>query len=574
MLVKFFASSAIAAACLMITSTPAHAGALPERVVKAARASVADGMYQTLVFGVVNGDESAVVGFGTLDEGKAPNGDTVYEIGSITKTFTATLLAQEILSSRVSLDTPVSKLLPDFTLPSRDGKQITLGEIATQHSGLPRLPSNLLPKDSANPYADYDTAKLKAFLADYKLPRDPAASYEYSNLAFGLLGYAVAQSNHTTYGELMARQIFAPLGMSMSGTSFTDAMRAHLARGHDESGKPTSNWDLDALAGAGAIRSTANDMLRYLKANMGRRHTPLEAAMKFAQQPRADVGKGIRIGLAWMTSDKGIIWHNGGTGGYRSFMGFTADGRHGVVILTNTAAEPDDLGFAVLDPDARLTPTPKAIALPAASLDAYVGTYKLAEKFQSSKFKVQSSKFQVRGEETMSSTIAGKCILLVEDNPDDELLTIRALQIFPSAPDEFFARIGGISVTFERDAQSKVNGLVVHQNGDHAAPKLNAAELPPEPKQIVVDTAALQDYVGKYQFAFGAVLDVTLSEDQLSAQLTGQSSLPIYPNARDEFFYKVVDARLTYERDAAGKIAAVVLHQNGQDMRAARITAH
>ena len=549
MLVKSFASAAIAAACLMTASTQAHAGALPERVVQAAKASIADGIYQTLVFGVVDGDESAVVGFGTLDDGKAPNGDTVYEIGSITKTFTATLLAQEILSSRVSLDTPVSKLLPDFTLPSRDGKQITLGEIATQHSGLPRLPSNLLPKDSANPYADYDRAKLKAFLADYKLPRDPGASYEYSNLAFGLLGYAVAQSNHTTYGELMARQIFAPLGMSMSGTSFTDAMRAHLGRGHDENGKPTSNWDLDALAGAGAIRSTANDMLRYLKANMGRRHTPLEAAMKFAQQPRADVGKGMRIGLAWMTSDKGIIWHNGGTGGYRSFMGFTADGRHGVVILTNTAAEPDDLGFAVLDPDARLTPTPKAIALPAASLDAYVGTYKLADKFFLKVFRV-----------------------------DDKLMTQATgqgmLQIFPSAPDEFFARIGGISVTFERDAQGKVNGLVVHQNGDHAAPKLNAAELPPEPKQIVVDTAALQDYVGKYQFAFGAVLDVTLSEDQLSAQLTGQSSLPIYPNARDEFFYKVVDARLTYERDAAGKIAAVVLHQNGQDMRAARITAH
>ena len=184
-----------------------------------------------------------------------------------------------------------------------------------------------------------------------------------------------------------------------------------------------------------------------------------------------------------------------------------------------------------------------------AALDAYVGTYKLADKFFLKVFRV-----------------------------DDKLMTQATgqgmLQIFPSAPDEFFARIGGISVTFERDAQGKVNGLVVHQNGDHAAPKLNAAELPPEPKQIVVDTAALQDYVGKYQFAFGAVLDVTLSEDQLSAQLTGQSSLPIYPNARDEFFYKVVDARLTYERDAAGKIAAVVLHQNGQDMRAARITAH
>jgi CubicO group peptidase (beta-lactamase class C family) len=122
-----------------ITITPANAGPLPERVEKAAQDRIAAGIHQTLVFGVVDGDHSEVVAFGTLDDGKAPDGDTVYEIGSITKTFTATLLAQAVLSGRVTLDAPVAQLLPDFKIPSRGDKEITLGELATQYSGLPRV---------------------------------------------------------------------------------------------------------------------------------------------------------------------------------------------------------------------------------------------------------------------------------------------------------------------------------------------------------------------------------------------------------------------------------------------------
>jgi CubicO group peptidase (beta-lactamase class C family) len=326
---------------------------------------------------VVDGDKTEVVAFGKLDDGKAPDGDTVYEIGSITKTFTATLLAQAVLSGRVTLGAPVAQLLPDFKIPSRGGMEITLEELGTQHSALPRMPSNFAPKDAANPFADYDAVKLKAFLSGYQLPRDPGAAYEYSNLGFGLLGYALAQSEATTYDALADEKILKPLGMTMSGTAFSDAMRTHLAAGHDISGIAAKNWDIDALAGAGAIRSTANDMLRYLKANMGLDPSQLTAAMKLAQQPRSDMTKTMRIGLAWMTTRKGIVWHNGETGGYRSFLGFTADGRRGVVILTNTAMEADDLGFAALDAGAQLAPAYKAIVLPSASLDDYVGTYSL-----------------------------------------------------------------------------------------------------------------------------------------------------------------------------------------------------
>jgi serine-type D-Ala-D-Ala carboxypeptidase/endopeptidase len=521
---------------------PANAGLLPERVEKAAQDRIAAGSNPTLVFGVVDGDNSEVVAFGKLDNDKVPDGDTVYEIGSVTKTFTATLLARAVLSGRVTLDTPVAQLLPDFKIPSRGGREITLGELATQHSGLPRLPSNFLPRDPANPYADYDAAKLKAFLAQYELPRDPGASYEYSNLGFGLLGYALARLDHTTYGALAGEAILEPLGMAMSGTAFTDTMRAHLAPGHAATGQAVGNWDLDALAGAGAIRSTANDLLRYLKANMGIDPSNLAAAMKLAQQPRSEMTRTMRIGLAWMTTGKGIVWHAGMTGGYASFLGFTADRRHGVVILTNAAVSADDLGFATLD---ATVPVHQEIALPSASLDAYVGTYKLADNVLLQVFRVNDRLF---------ARATGQGAFLV----------------FPSAPDEFFAQVAGISMSFTRSADGAVNGLVLHQNGDRSAPKLSPSELPPELREVDLGATTLGEYVGKYQFSFG-VLDVTLKGDHLDAQLTGLPTFAIYANARDEFFYKIVDAHLDFERDAGGKVVAVVLHQNGHDLRASRM---
>jgi serine-type D-Ala-D-Ala carboxypeptidase/endopeptidase len=192
-------------ACVFfVTRTSAHAGLLPERVEKAAQERIAADTYHTLVFRVVDGDKSEVVAFGKLDSGKAPDGGTVYEIGSITKTLTA---AKAVLAGRVTLDTLVPQLLPDFKIPSRADDQIRLGAIATQHSGLPRLPSNLLGNDPSNPYADYDAVKLKAFLAGYELPRDPDAAYEHYNLGFGLLGYALAQLDHTTYGTMTNEQL-------------------------------------------------------------------------------------------------------------------------------------------------------------------------------------------------------------------------------------------------------------------------------------------------------------------------------------------------------------------------------
>jgi CubicO group peptidase (beta-lactamase class C family) len=200
---------------------------LPERVSKTAQERVDAGTYQTLIFGVVADGKGEVIAFGKLNEGKSPDGDTVYEIGSITKTFTATLLADAVLSGRFNLDTPIEDLLPDFKIPERSGKKITLGEIGTQYSGLPRMPSNFAPKDPGNPYSDYDSEKLKAFLREYQLPRDPGTAFEYSNLAFGLLGYALAQSAHTTYDALGN----SGLDGKLSSSSFVCFVTVRLSSG-------------------------------------------------------------------------------------------------------------------------------------------------------------------------------------------------------------------------------------------------------------------------------------------------------------------------------------------------------
>ncbi len=391
---------------------------------------------------------------------------------------------------------------------------------------------------------------MKAFLAGYELNRDPGASYEYSNLAVGLLGYALAQSEKTTYGDLVARKIFKPLGMTMSGIGYTNTMRAHRAPGFNQESGKNETWDLAALAGAGGIRSSVADMMRYLKANMGVTKTPLSAAMKTAQEPRRAIGNDTKIGLTWMTRSKpdeggAIVWHNGMTGGYASFLGFTPDGHRGVVILTNIDFSVDDLGFAALLPNAKLGPAYKPVTLPAAMLDQYVGTYKLSEKIN---LKIN------RGGDHLISQATGQ-------SPSP---------IFARAPDEFFAKGVPGTLSFTRGADGSVTGLVVHQKGDHAAPKLGPADLPDEPKAIAIDPATLQDYVGKFELRPGTLFDVTLADGQLAVQFTGQSVFPVYPSAKDKFFYKVVDAQIDFERDPCGAVTALVLHQGGRNLRAPR----
>ncbi|MGH8216803.1 MAG: serine hydrolase [Rhodanobacteraceae bacterium] len=525
---------------------------LSTRVQHAIEERIAAGEYPAMVIAVVDGDRSHVYAFGKLDDGKAPDADTVFQIGSVTKTFTATLLAEAVAKGDATLETSVGDLLPGFDIPSRNGKSVTLGELAMQSSGLPRLPDNMRPANPKDPYANYDSAKLKAFLAEYKLTRDPGAKYEYSNLGFGLLGYALARQAGRSYAELLQTRIFQPLGMASTSATFEEPLGSHWATGHDADGQPAQPWHLDALAGAGAINSTGADLLRYLEANMGRGNAALQDAMELAHQPRRTIGGDERIGLAWMTRhDKGgdVVWHNGMTGGYASFIGFTEDGKRGVVILTNVQQSVDDLGFATLLPDAPLARAEKQIAMAPQQLDVYAGAYQLGPKVFLNVF---------RQDEQLFAQATGQ----------------GSFPIFPSAADAFFARVAGIRIDFKRGKNGKVASLVLHQNGhDSPAHKLDAEAIEQSPPQMSVhlNATVLQQYVGRYMLAPSMIVDITLKHGQLMAQLTGQPSYPVYPSAKDEFYYTVVDAQLRFKRGADGKVDALVLHQNGANQMAKRL---
>lgn len=418
-----------------------------------------------IVVGVIDADgRMRVVSYGDPGPGQPPlDGNSVFEIGSITKVFTATALSSLVQEGKVSLDDPAQKYLPSTVhLPTSGGKVITLGTLSMQNSGLPRMPSNFKPADVSNPYADYSVQQMYDFLSSYQLPRLPGAEFEYSNLGVGLLGHVLSRATGLSYEELERQRVWAPLGMTNTAITLTPWMKEHLALGHDEQGHVVPNWDLPTLAGAGAIRSTMNDMLKFLDANLHPERGPLQRAMALAYEPRAPAGN-MKIGLNWLTIFAGtdtIVWHNGGTGGYRTFIGFEPSRKTGVIILTNTTgAGADDIGFHLLDPALPLAPRPvppkerRAIDVKGDVLARYVGTYQLAPNI------------------ALDVTLKDGALYLHPTNQ-------ATMRLWPESETDFFLKELDAQFTFVRDAQGAATAVVFHQNGQAVtAPKVSAGSL-------------------------------------------------------------------------------------------------
>lgn len=316
-----------------------------------------------LVIGVLPREgEPAVFGYGKVaqDKNQIPDGDTIFEIGSITKVFTTLLLADMVRRGEAKLDDPVRLYLPDdVKVPKRGDREITLLDLATHSSGLPVQQPALglwiiLNGDVDNPLAKYAAKDLYHFLSHYELPRDVGAKFEYSNWGMGLLGHALALRAKTSYEKLVVERICTPLGMKDTRITLAPEQQSRFAQGHDKQGQPAAHWDVDVLAGMGALRSSANDMLKFLAAISGRTETKLLPAMRDCHTRRRSTDvEGESIGLAWMLgklprSDRKVVWHNGGTGGFHSFIGFLPESRAAVVVLANSKLSIEKIGYDVL----------------------------------------------------------------------------------------------------------------------------------------------------------------------------------------------------------------------------------
>jgi len=405
-----------------------------------------------IVAGTVDAAGRHVESYGRVsrETDQKPDGDTIFEIGSMTKVFTSLVLADMIERGEVKPDDPVARYLPENAgVPARGGKQITLLDLSMQISGLPRLPSNLAPADPLDPYADYTGERLLDFLAGYKLQRDIGAKYEYSNLGVGLLGFALARRAGMSYEDMVRRRILEPLGMTSTAITLSPEQKKRLATGYNVGLEPAEPWNFDALAGAGAIRSTANDLLKFLAANMGLIDTPLKAAMARMRSVHRETGlPGLEIMMGWHVWHKygtDIVWHDGGTGGFRSWAGFDPARKTGVVVLCNTFLAMDDIGLHTLEnrwPIATFSP-PKQRAEIALSPDAAARV---------------SGDYQFAPGVLLTVTREGARMFA-------QLTGQPPVEIYAESESEFFLKAVDAQLTFKLDRSGKVTAVVLHQNG-------------------------------------------------------------------------------------------------------------
>jgi CubicO group peptidase (beta-lactamase class C family) len=286
-----------------------------------------------IVVGVVKHGERRVYAYGTARP------DSIYQIASITKTFTGLLLAQMVVQGSASLDEPVRQLLPAGTVRKPVGREITLLDLATHHSGLPPMPDYVSHNPIPDPVADfagYRKADLYAFVARHGVGREANPPFNYSNLGFALLGEALAERAGVPYPELIAQRITGPLGMRDTAVTLSPEQRQRLIQGYGISHEPVPAWELDAFAPAGALSSTAGDMLTYLEAQL----RADSRALRLSHEPQAGVAGATRIALAWFyDEDTGTYAHGGAISGYRSYAFFNPRGGYAGVVLVNRLTE-------------------------------------------------------------------------------------------------------------------------------------------------------------------------------------------------------------------------------------------
>jgi serine-type D-Ala-D-Ala carboxypeptidase/endopeptidase len=409
------------------------------------------------VIGIVDNGQREVHSYGEVHRGASdkPDGNTIYEIGSMTKAFTGTLLADMVIRNEVKLDAPLQDFLPAGTkLNVAKNQPIKLVDLASQTSGLPRLPDNIHPKDPTNPYADYSPELLFEFLGNHELRRAPG-EYEYSNLGMGLLGTVLAKRAGKTYEQLVVERICDPLKMSDTRIVLTKEQQKRFAPPYSGALADEKNWDFDAIAGAGALRSTVNDLLTLAEASVKNKDKrEVVRAIHEAWKPRYGKPGEIGVGLGWHIARDGVTrWHDGQTAGYTSAIFIYPPKRLGVVVLCNTATDVTSL---------------------------------LAEKVLQSMLGMKPEPIKIR-------------------------------------------------------------------------------------KVAKVDPAVLKSYEGTYVLSLAFAITITVENGQLMAQATQQPKIQFFPESETKFFCKMVDAQISFEKDAKGHVNKLVLHQNGQDMPAARV---
>jgi len=427
-----------------------------EWVEKTAAPLVEDKVVDGLSIGYIEGEHYGSVHLGSSNAaGKKANNLTLYEIGSVSKVFTSLLLAEAVVRGEIELNAAADVAnQAGIRLPSREGRSITWLDLSTHRSGLPRLPSNLPLTNLVDPYAKYDSRLAAAFLKEYQLPREPGELQEYSNLGASVLGYLVAQKAGKPYQALLRERIAEPLKMADCTVSLNADQTKRLATPHTAFGATAAPWTFADLPGAGGIRATLRDMMRFAKAQLTPPEGTLGKAIELAwtQQSAADAS-GSAMGLGWMIAGDGQTrWHNGQTGGTHAALFINREIPCAAIVLCNTAVntEIDQLAMQLVLKAAgkEFTPMPDeapAAAADGATIDAalrsrLVGRYQLTPNFI----------FDVRDRD-------GHLMVGITNQPTQE--------VFPDSPTHWSYRGVKATLEFSLAKAGPAKSLILHQNG-------------------------------------------------------------------------------------------------------------
>ena len=423
---------------------------------------------------VVQGEQVRIVtaGHTALDKATAVTPDTLFEIGSITKTFTALLLADMVNRGEVKLDDPVEKYLPQglrgLKLRDHTGAPIRLVDLATHRSGLPRLPDNMPYGTRADPYADYREQELLQYLKRReeltasdggKATRKRDERYEYSNLGFGLLGYVLGRAAGSSYPDLLQKRVLTPLGLTASWLDVPRSEEARYSHGHYIDGdtlKRARYWRFNVLAGAGALVVSARDIGRYAQAARGAIDTPLRDAFKLAQRKYGDGMAPMNPqGLAWLLAPlngRTVFNHGGMTGGFTSSLWVDPERKAAIVVLSNAAGQtPDDIALHLLEPTIPIKGVVRpqtAVSVDAKTLAQYAGNYRLAPGF-----------------DVVVRLRDGR--LFAQATGQNEF------ELFAKSPTAFFARVTELEMVFGEVKDGKAVSFALTQGGrTRTAPRI------------------------------------------------------------------------------------------------------
>ena len=463
---------------------------------------------------------------------------TVFEIGSITKVFTALLVQTLVDDDLLDWDDTISEVLPEIEFANDAVESVTLRELATHRSGLPRLPTNFtqtaIPGNPMDPYANYGSQDLLAFLESFE-PTELKKEYAYSNFGFALLGYIAATTLDTNYAEAMSQKVFQPLEMNNSTAFDSIEHDTELAAGYSN----TANmglWTFNAHAGAGVIRSTARDMYKFIVANLRETDDAIHHAIRSIRELQYETDHA----LGWITetsrNDTTVFTHSGLTGGYASFLAIDPEAKSGWVILT-ASTESD-----------RITSLGSSFYRDLASLKSidiapYLGVYSLGQN----QYMTVSD---YHGNLQLQVTTRQPFVL---EHDADHRFTLQALNY---------------SAVFELGKDGGATSLKWSEPGVSIdAKRVDDKYGVPIREEVSIDSELLTEYVGEYQLPFGMVAAVKQIEDRLFVQVTGQPEFRVFPKSPTRFFYKALDAEIEFKKDGKdgqGTVTGTVFHQGGE----------